>query len=181
VTQDRRDEIERLFHLWGKGVGSYVLARVGDPELAEEITARVFLTVVRRFDQLRGSAVGWLWAIVRSELARQFRGRNHHPTPLDDLPARDEPPPDGLIRRETEGRLQDALAHMDEEQQRLIYLKFFLEMRNVDIAAALEMTPSHVGVSLHRALKELRQRLETPLHRPEITQTEEIRRESSAR
>ena len=70
MAADARDDIEQLFRRYGRGVGSYVLTRVGDPELAEEITARVFLTVVRRFDQVRGREAAWLWAIVRSELAR---------------------------------------------------------------------------------------------------------------
>ena len=45
--------MERLFRQYGRGVGGYLLARTGDPELAEEITARVFLTVVRRYYGLR--------------------------------------------------------------------------------------------------------------------------------
>src|SRR5437764_4102078 len=72
---DRRDGIERLFRKYGKGVGSYVYARLGDADLAESITSAVFLVVVRRFEQCRSSPAGWIWSIVRSELARHFRDR----------------------------------------------------------------------------------------------------------
>ena len=75
LDDDRRQKVEELFRRYGKGVGSYLLARVGDPNVAESITASVFLLVVRRFDQCRGSPVAWLWSIVRTELARYFRDK----------------------------------------------------------------------------------------------------------
>ena len=45
LDAENREKIEQLFVQYGRGVGGYVLARVGDADLAEEITARVFLTV----------------------------------------------------------------------------------------------------------------------------------------
>jgi RNA polymerase sigma-70 factor, ECF subfamily len=162
VGRDRQREIEELFRAHGKGVGGYVLARVGDPELAEEITSRVFLTVVRRFHQQRGSVLGWLWAIVRSELARHFRGRQPQEAPSASLPASQELPPEELARRELHECLQAALGKLSEEQRQLVGLKFFLGLRNQEIAAATGLTPSNVGVKLHRALAELRELLDGP-------------------
>jgi RNA polymerase sigma-70 factor (ECF subfamily) len=156
LTPARQQEIERLFREYGKGVGSYALARVGDPELAEEITARVFLQVVRNFEQLRGPAAPWLWTIVRTELAKHFRSPRIH-RPLDELPPDGEGDPVAeLERRETAGRLQKALADLSEVDQQLIGMRFFLNQSNVDIAAALGLTPSNVGVRLYRALRQLR-------------------------
>ena len=64
VIESRRVDqlsIEQLFLRYGPGVGSYLMARLGNAELAEEITSRVFLTVVRRVRQVprlrRGLAV----------------------------------------------------------------------------------------------------------------------------
>lgn len=176
MAQDRRQAIERLFHQYGEGVGSYLLARVGDPELAEELTARVFLTVVRSFEQLRGHPAGWLWAIARSQLARYYRDEDRHLPPDPNLPAPDALPPETVIRRETHGRLQAALHRLSEEQQEIVYLKFFLEMRNRDIAAALGLTPSNVGVMVHRAVKELRSLMES-----REDQTREVHNERPAR
>ena len=42
-------------------------------------------------------------------------------------------------------------------------MKFFLELSNLEIAETLNLTPSNVGVKLHRALKALRSRLEPQL------------------
>ena len=65
-----------------------------------------------------------------------------------------------LERQERDRLLLDALQKLPDDLQQLISLKFFLNASNLDIAAALELTPSNVGVKVHRALKELRRRLE---------------------
>jgi RNA polymerase sigma-70 factor (ECF subfamily) len=169
LTDDRRQQVEELFRRYGKGVGSYVLARVGgDADVAETITSAVFLTVVRRIDQCRSSPVAWLWSIVRTELARYFRDRKEFQS-LDGLPAE---PPDGSAdaadpgrqaeRREDGRRIRRALEQLTDEQQTLVYMKFFLDLPNVEIAESLGMTPGNVGVVAHRAVKRLRELMEGP-------------------
>jgi len=160
LDADGREEIERLFLRYGRGIGSYVLARVGDAELAEEITARVFLTVVRRFDQCRGSVVGWLWSIVHSQLARHFRDRRRQVPLADDLVDPARPPSEDAQRRELHGRMRVALAALSEEQRQIVTMKFFLKVRNVEIARAMGLSPSNVGVKVHRALARLREVME---------------------
>jgi len=137
-------------------VGSFVLASVGDEELAEEITARVFLTVVARFDQCRASPAGWLWAIVRTELAGHFRAAGRV-RPAD--PGRADPadrPEQRLQQDETHTRMHAALGRLSDDQQRIIYMKFFQDMPNVAIARATGLSPGTVGVRVHRTLKALR-------------------------
>lgn len=160
LTDDLRQQVEELFRRYGKGVGSYVLARVGDPEVAETITGSVFLTVVRRIEQCRSSPVAWLWSIVRSELARYFRDRREFQPLEGELPDRTGDPHGHLERREEAERVRNALARLTDEQQTLVYMKFFLDLSNVEIANALEMTPSNVGVVAHRAVKRLRELME---------------------
>ncbi len=158
MSGDRRDEIERLFRRYGKGVGGYLLARTGDAELAEEITARVFLTVVRRFGQLRGSAAAWLWSVVRSELALHYRGRKSLPLHAD-APTPGPPPDEAAEKRQTLERLHKGLDDLPPDLHEIVYMKFFLNLRNQEIAEALGLTPSNVGVKVHRTLKELRRRM----------------------
>lgn len=162
LTEDARRTIEELFQRHAAGMGRYVRLRVGSAELAEEITARVFLTVVRNFHQQRGSLLGWLWAILRSELGRHYREKPHREVPPD-LPATAALPADELERKERDALLHSALTRLSAADQELISLKFFLELSNLEIAEALAVTPSNVGVKVHRALKELRGLLEKPL------------------
>jgi RNA polymerase sigma-70 factor (ECF subfamily) len=163
LKDDAREKIEDLFRRCGAGVGSYVLVRVGDPELAEEITARVFLTAVRHAHQQNGSAVGWLWSIVRSELARLARERPHQSYPAE-LTSNEALPDELLERKELAQSLHLALEQLPEAERQIITFKFFLGLGNQEIADATGMTANHVGVKLHRALKELRNHLERVSH-----------------
>jgi RNA polymerase sigma-70 factor (ECF subfamily) len=156
LAAQQQRTVEALFARYAPGVGGFVLARVGDAELAEEITARVFLTVVRKLHQCRGAYAAWLWSIVRSELAGYFR-RRRPAEPLGEEPTDPADGPDARAQRaESRSEMWGALGRLTEEQQKLIHMKFFQDMRNVDIAEATGLSRSNVGVLIHRALKRLR-------------------------
>ncbi len=134
--------------------------RVGDPELAEEITSRVFLKVVRNHDQLRGPPAPWLWAIVRNELARYFRDRKCS-EPLSEELRDDRPiPSEVLEHRQAIENLSAAIDQLSDETQQLIYMKFFLNLSQREMAQATGLTESNVGVRIYRTLQQLRTLLE---------------------
>jgi RNA polymerase sigma-70 factor (ECF subfamily) len=112
--------------------------------------------------QQNGSAVGWLWAILRSELARHFRQRPLASCPAD-LLSNEALPAAEVERKETAALLRACLAKLPDDEQELISLKFFLGLSNQEIAHALGLKPNHVGVKVHRVLKELRNLLQKPL------------------
>ena len=159
MTDQQRRTIEELFARYGPGVGSFVLARVGDRDAAEEITSRVFAIVVRKIGSCRHSPAGWLWAIVRTQLAQHFRRRRHTET-SERLADPAEPPDVRAERREMQRRTRLALGRLPEDHQKLLYMKFYQDMRNVDIAQATGLSASNVGVLVHRSLKRLRALLE---------------------
>src|SRR5207302_5689291 len=105
---------------------------------------------------------GWVWSIVRSELARHFRDRRIA-EPLDQaggaLSDAAPRPPEVAERNEAHARMRRALERLTEEQQKIVYMKFFQDMPNVEIAEALGLSVSNVGVIVHRAMKRLRELL----------------------
>jgi len=160
LDAENREKIEQLFVQYGRGVGSYVLARVGDVDLAEDITARVFLTVVRKIEQCRGSTVAWLWAIVRNEIGLHFR-RRRSSLPLGDGPVDPaESPLEIAQKQEMQCRLTDALRRLTHQQQQIVTMKFFLKVPNTEIAEALGLSAGNVGVKVHRAIKRLQELME---------------------
>lgn len=158
MTEDERRKIEDLFARYSRGVASFVLARVGSADAAEEITSRVFLRVVRKVSQCRRSPAGWLWAVVRTELALYFRSRRGAQPPDAEAPhaALRRAQGDLAEQREEQLRMRDALARLPDEHQQIIYMKFYQDMPNTEIARATGRTPSNVGVLVHRSLKRLR-------------------------
>jgi RNA polymerase sigma-70 factor (ECF subfamily) len=162
APNERSNMVEDLFRQYGRGVGSYILARVGNADVAETITSNVFMIVVRRIEQCRTSPSAWLWSIVRSELARHFR--QQRPTVELDEKLCDPSltPPEVAARNEMQERMRIAIHRLNEEQQRIVYLKFFLDVPNTEIALELKLSPSNVGVIIHRAVKRLRELMEEP-------------------
>lgn len=156
MTPEQQKTVEELFSRYSRGVGSFLLARVGDAELAEELTARVFAAVVGAIGQCSGPPAGWLWTIVRNELAMHFRSKRSTRR-LDELELHDPRElPDRAEQSEAGDQMTRALRQLPEEWQKIVWMKFFQDMSNTAIAEALSLTPGHVGVLVHRALKQLR-------------------------
>ncbi|HZK80039.1 MAG TPA: sigma-70 family RNA polymerase sigma factor [Humisphaera sp.] len=169
TPRERQQKVEELFRQYGRGVGSFIMARVGNADLAEAITSNVFFVVVRQVDQCRSTPRAWLWSIVRSELARHFR-RHKSAEPLSERyvdPAL--APPEVAARNEMQERMQSALHRLGDEQQRIIYLKFFLDVPNTEIAGELGLSSSNIGVIVHRAVKQLRELMEENAGAPDPT------------
>jgi RNA polymerase sigma-70 factor (ECF subfamily) len=143
---------------------NYVRLRVGDEDLAQDLTAAVFERAVAKQHTLRQRKAfgGWLFRIARNEVAGYYR--RHRPTvPLEqagDQPATDPSPPEAVMRLEELDRLQVALATLAEREQEIIRLKFMGGLGNKEIAKVMRLRAGHVAVLLYRALRKLRARLE---------------------
>lgn len=156
MTAQQRELIERLYRDHARGVGRYVLARVGDAPAAEMIVSRVFERVVDRIGQCRGDAAAWLWAIARSELALHYRTRRMHLAVDESLPDGRNTPAGQAEARELARRMAEAMKRLPERERELITMKFFRDMPNVEVAAATGLSASNVGVLVHRAIRRLR-------------------------
>jgi RNA polymerase sigma-70 factor (ECF subfamily) len=129
------------------GAAAYSLAQriVGDPGLAEDVTQEAFLSIWRsraRFDPSRGSVRAWALGIVRNRAIDALR-RSTRPAPkldldddatLDSQPAAERTEAEA-IRRETAGRLRQALGLLPREQSQVIELAYFGGFSHSEIAA----------------------------------------------
>ena len=64
------------------------------------------------------------------------------------------------IQAEQLRQVQGCVRQLPERQQEVLALKFGSGLGNQEIAKAMKITPNHVGVLLHRAVRALRQALE---------------------
>jgi RNA polymerase sigma-70 factor, ECF subfamily len=119
------------------GGAAYSLAHriVGDPAMAEDVTQEAFLSIWRskaRFDAARGSVRAWTLGIVRNRAIDALRSASRPAPKLDrDDESVLESQPAGerteseAIRRETAGRLRQALGVLPREQSQVIELAYF--------------------------------------------------------
>lgn len=143
---------------------NYIRLRVGDEDLAQDLTAEVFERAICRQHTLRQPAAlpAWLFAIARTTVAGYYR--KHRPTvPLEDAEDRPAPglsPAEAVMRREELACLRRALAGLSAREQEILRLKFAGGLGNQEIAAVLRLRPGHVAVLQYRALRKLRAYLE---------------------
>jgi RNA polymerase sigma-70 factor, ECF subfamily len=168
LERARQSDSQALGELYDRYAGrihTYILCHVGNQELAEDLTANVFikmLDAVRTSNAWQTSFSGWLYRIAHNAMIDHFRKRDHGPTlPLDEqlVSAEDNPvvAVDQIMRSEMVG---EALLRLTEEQQLVIACKFFQGLTNAQIADLMGKTEGAIKSLQYRALGTLRRVLE---------------------
>ena len=138
--------------------------RVGDDQIAEDLTAETFEKAWKHREQYRqdlASFSTWLFIIARRLAADHFRKRR----PIVSLEeARRLADPQVLEEEAQERadfrRLSALLARLAERERELVALKFGAGLTNRAIARISGLTESNVSTILHRLIRQLRAQLE---------------------
>lgn len=156
----------QIYRRYYPKIYAYLHYRVGDVDLAEDITANVFLHAVERIKSFtyRGFPLSsWLYRIAHNQMVDHFRRKAKVATkPLtEELLAKR-----GGVHEEMEGALvredlSSALKNITEEQQQVVLLKFFGGLSNAEVARIIRKPEGAVKALQHRALASLRRILGT--------------------
>jgi RNA polymerase sigma-70 factor (ECF subfamily) len=157
--------MERLVAQLRPGIFRYVLARVLDPHLADDVTQEVTVTVVqslhRYVDQGR-PVTAWAFGIAANKVSEsrrvQFRRREALTDEVpDSVGTTAGQPEEATLRLETARRMRDLLDMLPEQQAEIVRLRVAAGLTAEETAAVLGMTPGAVRVAQHRALTRLRE------------------------
>ncbi len=153
----------QLYDHYFPRVYGYLVYRVQDPQLADDLAAQVFERVLTCLDQYRperGAFSTWLFAIVRNCLKKHWRRQKiRQLVSLDAI--RDHPAPTPAVEEIVANndqleRLLPMIRSLDERERNILALKFGGELSNQDIAEITGLTANHVGVLVYRTLRHLR-------------------------
>jgi RNA polymerase sigma-70 factor (ECF subfamily) len=151
-----------------RDVYSYAYYRTGNHHDAEDLTEQTFLQAYRHFARAVEESHGrplrpWLIRIAHNLAANYYRDRSRRPqTQLEDAAVISAPHDTETLvegREELEAVLAGVAALPDDRREALI-MRFALGMDNKEIARALGRSEGATKVLLHRAIKQLEQRLE---------------------
>jgi RNA polymerase sigma-70 factor (ECF subfamily) len=143
----------------------YFCYRVGEGQLAEDLTSTTFEKAWRKRHRYRKDLSAfstWIFTIAHNVAIDHFRTA-HHPLALEDVGpvyADNLSPETRVEQQEHFARLAHTIAQLPEREQELLALKYGSDMSYRDIATVMDLTPSNVGVILHRAIKQLRTYME---------------------
>ncbi len=170
VRRARALDHEALSLLYGRYlpvVYRYVLARVGDIHLAEDLTAETFMAMVESVERLRADDelgfAAWLLGIARNKLAEHYRRQASRPVMGGDIPAAREPvahaeagdPLNVVVARESWSEVAGAMQRLTEEQRAVILYRCVLGYDTEDVARLLDRQPGAIRALQFRALSSL--------------------------
>ena len=157
----------------------YALARLGRPDLVEDVISEVFLVMVESIDELRteqeAGFYAWLIQIAQGKISRALRHvtRNERKQiPLPDSQSTDQYNSIELVAtdlvsnpvelhelRETLEEVGLAMSRLSAEQQVIVIGRFLAGQKIEDLAQALGKQPGAVRVLQFRALNTLAKHL----------------------
>ncbi len=148
-------------------VYNYARYRCDEDATADDLAAQIFERAFTRLDQYapeRGGFAPWLFAIARNVVndhwRRALRSRWLSLDFAREIPSPEPGPEAGVMGCEEEERLLAALAGLPRRARDILALKFAARLTNREIARALGLGESHVGVIIHRAIGKLREEME---------------------
>lgn len=149
-----------LYQTYVQAVHRFVLLRVGDGALAEDITADIFMRAIDGLPRYshRGLPFGaWLFRIARDRVIDYYRQSARRPVAnLDDGLASELPEPGQLAESaETMAALRMALEQLTNEQQDVIQFRFMEDWSLEETARAMNKSANAIKALQHRALNTL--------------------------
>jgi RNA polymerase sigma-70 factor (ECF subfamily) len=165
ARQGDADAVAELYHRHAPAIFRYLFFRLHDQATAEDITAEVFLEMVKalpRYRERGAPFAAWLFQIAHSRLVDHHRYAARRPTePLSESITDETPGPEARVALMAETRrLSEALARLTDEQQMVIQLRFIEGYNLEDSAAIMGKSTGAIKALQHRALNSLGRKLD---------------------
>jgi RNA polymerase sigma-70 factor (ECF subfamily) len=153
------EAFRRLYELTAKGIYSYALSILQQPQDAEEVMQDTYLTAWRQAAryETEGKPMAWLLTIARNLCYMRLRRQKDHPCVSYEELEQEEP---GELCSRIElvpekQMLLDALTALGEDERKIVLLHDAGNMKHREIAQLLGIPLSTVLSKYRRALKRL--------------------------
>jgi RNA polymerase sigma-70 factor (ECF subfamily) len=166
-------EFTDLYHQYFPKVFAYVYGRVQDKEVSLDIVSDVFEKAFIKMRSLRSpdSFGSWLFTIARNEVSSHWRKTKPAAKAAQEaaweteMHAHPKGPEETVLHKERLAALSELVRQLPRREQEIIALKFDAELTNREIAGVLATSEVNVRVTVFRALRKLRERLQNTADR----------------
>lgn len=184
ATQDEREEIELvqaaqkdrrqfapLYERYFVRIYRYIVARVGDSTLAEDITSEVFMSVLKNLPQYRPNTAfaAWIFTIARNKVASYFRDKRVEYRAYDIAKQeidRANPFQNCVEDASDLMQLRQWLMQFSDKERELLYMRFAGGLTYKEIALVLDRSPDAIKVAIFRLLRKLKYKIEAQDEQP---------------
>ena len=163
---DSDEAFIELYEKYFPRVYAMIFARIKDISAADDVVSEIFMKVAMNLEShdKKFAFSAWLFKIASNTLADYYRRQNRNrEDSWDEFLEREAPigeqPEEKLLSAETIENLLRAVGKLSERQRRILELKYWSELSNVEIAEMLNLSASNVGFIHFQAIKRLRELL----------------------
>ena len=163
VSERDIDAFQSLYEAHLDTVYRYVHYKVGNGQLAEDLTQHIFLKAweaIHRYQWRELPFQHWLLRLARNAVIDHYRSTKPANASLLDPSGDGTDPEAELAQSEMVHMLQEAVRQLPDEQREVIVLRFIEQMPHAEVAKHLGKSAATVRVIQHRALQALRRLLE---------------------
>ena len=156
----RRDQeaLAEVYDRYFDQIYRYLNYRLGEPEVAADLTGDVFLALVNALKtgkSPRTSLSGWLYTVARNLAADYIKNKARTVSLIEDLVADEPSLTDQVHLSQLTPVLKKAILQLTEEQQHVIALRFGQGLSLAETAQLLEKSVGAIKGLQHRALASL--------------------------
>lgn len=155
-----QEAVAALYQMHAGLVFRYVALRVDNPADAEDITAEVFINMVRglaNYEITGAPFEAWLYRVAAARIADHFRAgyQKREQSLSDEVPDQHSLPEETIQQQQSIQQLKDALLQLSDEHQTILILRFIERKSHEEVAVLLGKTESAIKSAQHRALIQL--------------------------
>ena len=158
---------DRLYNLYADRVFRYLYARIGQREVAEDLTADVFVRLLQNLPRFKVNAArpvssfsAFVYRVAGNLLTDQYRKQKHRDhQDIDDQPFLTDRRPEPLAQTtasENSRELMNAMRKLGAEQQAVLLYRFGEEFSVLEVAEIMGKTTGAIKALQHRAIANLR-------------------------
>ena len=175
-AQKEQESFVKLYDKYYPQIFGYILKRVADLEIAQDITSEAFFKALKNLWKFRWKNISfsaWLYRIANNEIANYFRKNKKYSISLDKL-KKNGFEPISLHNPETEFlkaqeelkkhqdflKIQEKISQLPIRYQEVITLRFFEKKKIKEISEILGKKEGTIKSLLHRGLEKLKDLVE---------------------
>ena len=155
-----KKEFERIYRAHGEQLRNFIYYKVGDLELAEDITHEAFIKLWKHIAKVSPTtAKSYLFTIANNLISDNYRKANvryKFEQHKKNNQATVSNPEDIYREKEFKEMLETAISGLPEKQRVVFLMNRIDEMTYKEIAKSLEISPKTVEKRMHGALVALR-------------------------
>jgi RNA polymerase sigma-70 factor, ECF subfamily len=163
LERAQRGDAAAFSDLYGRYAGHvlrFLVARLRDHELAQDLTQEVFIRILKAIGSFKyqgeRSFLSWMYAIASNVMISYIRrAKATHLSLEDELELADPQGQEAVSGIFNRVSLQQAMSKLTGDQQQVLLLRFYGDLSNAEIARQLNKTEGAVKALQHRALQTL--------------------------